>query len=70
VTPASYSFHHAVRIHKKGAGVGILLRDNLKCETQLRFQAMSFENYQLPFVSKRKGVRVGIIYQLHLTKKK
>jgi len=35
VTPAGYLFHHAVRIHKKGRGVGILLRDALKCETRL-----------------------------------
>ena len=39
VTPVGYSFHHAARIHKKGGGVGILLRDSLKCETHLRFQA-------------------------------
>ncbi|KAK2142003.1 hypothetical protein LSH36_1007g01009 [Paralvinella palmiformis] len=42
VTPAGYSFHHAARIHKKGGGVGILLRDSLKCETHLRFQAKLF----------------------------
>ena len=36
VTPAGYSFHRAARIHKKGGGVGILLRDSLNCETHLR----------------------------------
>ena len=51
VTPAGYSFHHAARIHKTGDRVGILLRDSLKCETHLRFQAKSFENYQLTFIS-------------------
>ena len=51
VTPAGYSFHLAARIHKKDVGVGILLRDSLKCETHLRFQAKSFENYQLTFIS-------------------
>ena len=50
-TPPGYSFHHAARIHKKGGEVGILLRDSLKCETHLRFQAKSFENYQLTFIS-------------------
>ena len=65
VTPAGYSFHHAARIHKKGGGVGILLRDSLKCETHLRFQAKSFENYQLTFISGGISVRVAIIYRLH-----
>ena len=51
VTPAGYSFHHAARIRIKGGGVGILLRDSLKCETHLRFHAKSFENYQLTFIS-------------------
>jgi len=37
VTPAGYSFYHAARIHKKGGGVSILLRDSLKCETVLRY---------------------------------
>ena len=69
VTPAGYSFHHAARIHKKGGGVGILLRDSLKCETHLRFQAKSFENYQLTFISGGISVRVAIIYRLHPTKK-
>ncbi|KAK2151927.1 hypothetical protein LSH36_345g00012 [Paralvinella palmiformis] len=59
VTPAGYSFHHAARIHKKGGGVGILLRDSLK----------SFENYQLTFISGGISVRVAIIYRLHPTKK-
>ena len=48
---AGYSLHHAAQIHKKGGGVGILLRDSLKCETHLRFQAKSFENYQPTFIS-------------------
>ncbi|KAK2138836.1 hypothetical protein LSH36_2340g00003, partial [Paralvinella palmiformis] len=69
VTPAGYSFHHAARIHKKGGGVGILLRDSLKCETHLRFQAKSFENYQLTFISGGISVCVAIIYRLHPAKK-
>ena len=60
VTPAGYSFHHAVRIHKKGGGVCIIIRDSLKCETHLRFQAKSFENCQLTFVSGGMSVRVTI----------
>jgi len=51
VTPAGYSFHHAARIHKKCWGVGLLLRDSLKCETHLPVQSKSFENYLLIFVS-------------------
>ena len=54
VTPAGYSFHHAARIHQKDGGVGILLRDSLKCETHLRFQAKAFENYKLTFISGEK----------------
>ena len=69
MTPAGYSFHHAARIHKKVGGVVIILRDSLKCETHLRFQAKSFENYQLTFVSGRISVRVSIIYRLNSTKK-
>ena len=62
VTPAGYSFHHAAWIHKKGEGVGFLLRDSLKRETHLRFQTKSLENYQLTFVSVGISVRVAIIY--------
>jgi len=40
----------------------------LKCETHLCFQAKSFENYQLTFVSGGISVRVAIIYRLHPTK--
>ena len=50
VTPVGYSFHHAVRIQKKGGGIGIHLLDSLKYKIHLRFQAKSFENYQLTFV--------------------
>jgi hypothetical protein len=35
VTPAGYSFHHAARIHKKGGGVGILLRVKPICVFRL-----------------------------------
>ena len=49
VTLAGYSFHQAARNHKKVDRIGILLRDSLKCETNLRFQARSFENYLLTF---------------------
>jgi len=41
----------------------------LKSESHLRFQAKSFENQQLTFVSGRISVRVAIIYRLHPTKK-
>jgi len=44
-----YMTYNAARIQKKGGGVSILLRDSLKCETHLHFQAKSFENYQLTF---------------------
>jgi len=69
VTKAGYSFHNAARIHKKGGGVGIALHDFLKCETHLRFQAKSFEKFQLTFVSGRMSVRVAIIYRLHPSNK-
>ena len=58
-----------LRIHKKGGGVAILLCDSLKCETHLRFQAKSFENNQLTFVSGGINVRVAIIDRLHPSKK-
>ena len=45
VTPAGYSIHHAARIHNKGGEVGILLRDSLKCETHLRFQAFESSRF-------------------------
>jgi len=51
VTPFRYSIHHAVRIHKKGGSVRILLHDTLKYETHLRFHTKLFPNYQLTFVS-------------------
>ena len=47
----------------------VTLRDSLKCETHLRFQSISFENYQLTFVSGGISVRVAIIYRLHPSKK-
>ena len=68
VNPARYPFDHVARIHKKSGGVGILLRDSLKCETHLRFQAKSFLNYQLTFESRGVSVSVAIIYWLQPTK--
>ena len=69
LTSAGYSFHHEARIHMKGEGVGILLHDSLNCETDLGFQAKSFGNYQLTFISGRISVRLAIIYRLHPLRK-
>ena len=69
VTTAGYSFHHAAQIHKKAGGISILLRDFLKCETHLCFQAKSFEIYQLTFISEGISVRLAIIYRLYINKK-
>ena len=30
MTPEGYTFHHGPRTHRKGGGVGILVRDSLK----------------------------------------
>ncbi len=46
-----YKFHHAPRNHRKGGGVGIILRDSLKFKQHPCFQSSSFENYQLTFTS-------------------
>jgi len=46
-------------------GVGIFLRDSLKCETNLHFKARSFENYQLTFVS--VGDKCSCSYYLPIT---
>jgi hypothetical protein len=69
VAPSGYSFHHAARIQKKGGGICIHLLDSLKYKIHLRFQAKSFENYQLTFVSGGISVRVAIIYLLYPSKK-
>jgi hypothetical protein len=69
VTPAGYGFHHTARTHRKGGGVGILIRDSLKLQNHFRFQARSFENYQLTFTSGGVSVRVAIVYRLHPSKK-
>jgi len=67
VTPAGYSFYHPALIHKKGWGVGILLRDSLKRETHLRFEV--FRKLPTDFCIWGIGIRVAIIYRLHPTKK-
>ena len=54
VTPAGYGFHHTARTHIKGGGVGILIRDSLKLQNHFRFQARSFENYQLTHIWRSK----------------
>jgi len=51
-------------VTRKVGGVGILLRDSLKC-----FQVKSFENYKLILLTGEMSVRVAIIYRLHPTKK-
>lgn len=43
--PAVYASHLPARIHKTGGGIGIVLRDSLKCETRLRFQTKSQLNF-------------------------
>ena len=70
VTPAGYGFHHTARTHKKGGGVGILIRDSLKLQNQFRFKARSFEDYLLTFTSEGVRVRVAIFYRLHNNNKK
>ena len=54
VAPARYRFHHRARTHRKGGGVGILIRDSLNFQNHFCFQAKSFENYQLTLTSWNK----------------
>ena len=69
VTPAGYGFHRTARTHRKGQGVGILIRDYLKLQNHFRFEARSFENYQLTFTSGGVSVHVAIVYRLYPSKK-
>ena len=46
----------------------MLILDTLKFEKHSRFQARSFENYQLTFISGDVSVRVVIVYRLRLAK--
>ena len=69
VTQTGYAFHHAAGIHKEVGRVLILISDSLKSETHLFWQAKSFDDYQLTFVSGEISVHLAIIYRLHPTKK-
>ena len=65
VTPAGYSYHHVACTHRKG------WRNwptSLKFEKHSRYQARSFENYQLTFMFRDVNLRVAIIYRPHPNK--
>ena len=63
MTPAGYSFYHTARPHR-GVGVDKLIYDYLKSEKHFHFQATSFENCQLTFMSIGVSARVAIVYWL------
>ena len=69
LTPDGYTFRHALCTHQKGSGVGILYRDTLKTQHHPKYQARSFEHYQLTLTSGEKSVCFAIIYRLHPTSK-
>ena len=67
LTPDGYTFPHAPQTHRKGGGVDILWRDTLKTQHHAKYQAMSFESYQLTLASGGKCAHVAIVYRLHPT---
>jgi len=69
LTVEGYSFCHSPRTHRRGGGIGFLYRDSLKIKRLPRFQAKSFENYQMTVMSSGTSLRIAIIYRLHPTKK-
>ena len=61
LTTDGYTVRHAPPTHRKGGGVGILYRDSFKTQHHPKYQARSFENYQLTLASGGKRVRVAVI---------
>ena len=60
---------HAPRTHRSGGGVGIMYPKTVKLDKHPKFEARSFENFQITVHSGGSSIRVAIIYRLHPTKK-
>ena len=69
VTPSGYKFRHKARTGKRGGGVGILYRDNIRLEMHSATKAKSYESVHVTLTVGGSSVHIIIIYRLHPTKK-
>ena len=69
MTPAGYSLYEEPRPgEKRGGGVAIICKANLKVKKAKRFKSMTFESLNALITSGRKSVRLVVVYR-HPSKK-
>ena len=62
ICPDGYVFHHVLRLHNTGGGVGIVLKSNIKAKIQAHESYCSFEHLELELRATNYFVRVIVLY--------
>jgi hypothetical protein len=61
--PDGYSFVHLPRPNRRGGGVGVLYRNNLKVQVNPSFSAASFESLEVLLTLNSTHIRLFVIYR-------
>ena len=63
ICPDGYVFHHVLRLHTTGGGVGIVLKNNTKAKIQAHESYCSFEHLELELRATKYFVRLIVLYR-------
>ena len=63
ICPDGYVFHHVLRLHTTGGGVGIVLKNNIKAKIQAHESYCSFEHLELELRATKYFVRLIVLYR-------
>ena len=69
MTPSGYKFRHKARTGKRGGGLGIMYRDDIRLDMDSSIKAKSYERVHVTLTVGESSVHIIIIYHLHPTKK-
>ena len=62
ICPDGYVFHHVLRLHTTGGGVGIVLKNNIKAKIQAHESHYSFEHLELELRATKYFVCLIVLY--------
>ncbi len=62
-TLPNFKFHHIHRVHKKGGGVGVLVRDGLQVRMKEQYEFQSMECMNLQISSASTSLELVVIYR-------
>ncbi len=63
ITPTGFNFYHRPRCGRKGGGVGLLLKSNLKVKNLPHTSFQSFEHMQVSITASKAHINMLIIYR-------